>query len=271
MILVDKQIKDLVNEKKLIIADYNEANLNGVSYDLTIDCIYGPDREQRASYELAPGETVFIKTKEKLSIPRNILGRIAEKNSRMRMGLRVDGPHYQPGHVSYAFLRVQNISSNIIVVNNNDKIAQIMFEQLSDEPDVTYAEQKESSFQDEVNYVGFGKYQDEFSKQIKSFQTVKEDVENMSQKIYGNVLIFMGIIVAVFSLLSINYHAFTNAELDFKYIVAMNLSLTFCIAVLMGIILIFINNSKKKGFVITYAVILVILAIATIWFSLCIF
>ncbi len=271
MILVDKQIRELVAEKKLIIAGYDEKNLQGISYDLTIDCIYGPDHEQRSSYELAPGETVFVKTMEKLSIPRDVLGRVAEKNSRMRMGLRVDGPHYQPGHVTYAFLRVQNISSSVIVIKNADSIAQIMFEQLSQEPEVPYSEQRGSSFQNEVDYVGFGKYEDEFSKQIKSFQTIKEDVESMSQKIYANILTFMGIIVAVFSLLSINYQAFTNAALDFKYIVAMNLSLTFCIAVLMGIILIFINNSKKKGFVIVYGAILVILAIATVWFSLCIF
>lgn len=70
-----------------------------------------------------------------------ILGRIAEKNSRMRQGLKVDGPHYQPGHVTYAFLRVQNISSQIILLAQGMRIAQIIFEQLTQIPDVPYSAQ----------------------------------------------------------------------------------------------------------------------------------
>ena len=53
----------------------------------------------------------------------------------------------------------------------------------------------------------------------------------------------MGIIVAVFSLLSINYQAFSQAKLDYKYIITMNLTLVLCIVVLMGLILIFINKA----------------------------
>ena len=44
-------------------------------------------------------------------MPLNVLGRVAEKNSRMRQGLQVDGPHYQPGHITYVFMRVRNISN----------------------------------------------------------------------------------------------------------------------------------------------------------------
>lgn len=272
MILVDKQIISMIEtDHKLIIDGYNRKNVNGISYDLTIDCIYGPDKDKRLSYELTPNEVVFVKTNEKLSIPRNILGRIAEKNSRMRQGLRVDGPHYQPGHVTYGFLRVQNISNSIIVLNKDNAIAQIIFEQLAEEPTTPYNEQSNKSFQDEIDYRGFGNYADEYNRQIKSFQTIKEDIDGAAHKIYSNVLTFMGIIVAVFSLLSINYQAFTSAKIDFKYIMAMNLSLTFCITVLMGIILIFINNCKSKVFLWVYSAILVVLAAATIIFSLSVF
>ena len=40
MILVDKEIKQMVSDKQLIISGYNEDNINGVSYDLTIDGIF---------------------------------------------------------------------------------------------------------------------------------------------------------------------------------------------------------------------------------------
>lgn len=55
---------------------------------------------ERLEYRLSPGEVVFIKTQEKLKLLEDILGRIAEKNSLMRLGLKVDGPHYQPGPIT---------------------------------------------------------------------------------------------------------------------------------------------------------------------------
>ena len=66
----------------------------------------------------------------------------------------VSGPDYQPGHRTYAFLRVSNISKNIIVLSKGSKIAQIMFEQLSQKPDVPYNAQTGASFQNEVEYKG---------------------------------------------------------------------------------------------------------------------
>ena len=112
---------------------------------MTIDVSLDENGEQHIEYELNPGETIFIKSQEKLSIPDNILGRIAEKNSRMRQGLVVSGPHYQPGHKTYAFLRVTNISKNIITLSRGNKIAQIIFEQLTGKPDVPYSIQMKLS------------------------------------------------------------------------------------------------------------------------------
>lgn len=93
------------------------------------------------------------------------MGRIAEKNSRMRQGLVVSGPHYQPGHVTYAFLRIQNISENTIVLHKGIKIAQIMFEQLSEIPDMPYDQQNSAAFQNEEQYRGLGNYRVEYEKQ----------------------------------------------------------------------------------------------------------
>ena len=51
------------------------------------------------------------------------MGRIGEKNSRMRQGLWVSGPHYFPGHKTYIYLRVQNLTADTIkikkeIINN---------------------------------------------------------------------------------------------------------------------------------------------------------
>ena len=67
-----------------------------------------------------------------------------------------------------------------------------------------------------IQYVRFGKYETEYNKHIKSYEDAKEDIENISSRIYGNVLTLMGIIVAIFSLLTVNYQAFSNADLNLK-------------------------------------------------------
>lgn len=74
----------------------------------------------------------------------------------------------------------------------------------------------------------------------------------------------MGILVAIFALLTINYQAFTQVALDFHYIIVMNLTLALCIVLMMGIILIFLNKAKNKWFLLGYIVILVFLVIVTL-------
>lgn len=183
----------------------------------------------------------------------------------MRQGLKVDAPHYQPGHETYAFLRVQNISENVIEISKGMKIAQIIFEQLTQIPETPYNIQQNNSFQHEERYVGLGNYKEEYEKQIKQrIHQGKEDIEEVSHRIYANVLTIMGILVAIFALLTINYQAFTQVALDFYYIIVMNLTLALCIVLMMGIILIFLNKAKNKWFLLGYIVILVFLVIVTL-------
>lgn len=194
--------------------------------------------QDQQTQDIIPGEFRIIKTSEQLTIPKNITGRVGEKNSLLRLGLKVDGPQYQPGHVTYAYLRVQNLSDQVITLKKGMKIAQIYFEELKEVPERGYDQQINASFHN----------------------------EDMSTKIYGNVLTLMGIIAAIFSLLSINYQAFTNADLNANYIIAMNLSLTFCIAVMLGMILFLVNGWGKKGFSIIYGAVIIVLGIAVFVF-----
>lgn len=269
MTLVDRQIKERVGtEKELVISGYKEENVNCISYDLTIGSIIVL-KEEKSKYDLAPGEFVMVKTAEELSIPHDLCGVIGEKNSRMRQGLVVTGPRYFPGHTTFAFLRVQNISSNVIRLERGNKIAQVFFETLTEKPEHPYTEQPGASFNNETNYVGYGKYETEYRQQEKAFQTVKDSILQKEQQIYANVLTFMGIIVSVFSIISINYQAFTQAEIGFKFVITTNLTLALCICVLMGLILIAVNHAQNKKFVWGYIGVLVVLAIATVISAFC--
>ena len=172
MILVDKNIKDLVSQGKLIKEGYKKENVGSISYDITIDTILAhngntldeTDVEKKDVYYLGPNEYVMIKSVELLSIPENILGRIADKNSLIRLGVSVTGPHYQPGHTTYAYLRVQNISCDKIKISKGQKIAQIIFEELKSVPEVPYNKDDSASFNDELEYKGFGKYSNQYIK-----------------------------------------------------------------------------------------------------------
>lgn len=165
MILVDKQIRELVNNGMLIVTGYDENNLGCVSYDLTIDKIIS--EKESDEYTLNPGEFVMVKTNEELKMPNNMVGYIKEKNSLLRMGVMVTGPMYQPGHQTYGYFRVYNMSQNKIMLSKDFKIAQIVFEVLGEVPDVTYNQEEKSSFNNENEYKGFGKYTENYNKLIK--------------------------------------------------------------------------------------------------------
>lgn len=273
MFLVDKNITKRVIQDNLISENFNQDNVNCVSYDLTVDKVILNNKNKKNSYVIKPNETVFVKTKEKINMPYDLVGIVTEKNSRMRQGLKIDAPRYQPGHSTFIFLRVQNISNQLISIEENTKIAQIMFGVLTEEPDITYDKQINASYNDEQEYVGFGNYESEYSKQIidvdDTIEKAKEDIDSMSHKIYSNVLALMGIIVAIFSLITINYNAATKAVFDFKFVIAMNLSLAFCIVLMMGLIFIFLNTKKHKALWIIYLIVFILLALAVI--SFCVF
>lgn len=260
MILVDKDIKQYANSNQLIVENFCEENLGGISYDLTIDKIVGLGDGSKTSskYILNPGEMVFIKTKEMLDIPYNVLGRIAQKNSRMRMGLYVDGPHYHPGHRTYAYLRVQNISSNNIEIVEGDKIAQIIFEELTQSPDRTY-DNKDEAFANETVFKGMSTYKAEYKKHIKEIEKVKDNLESKETQIYSNVLTLMGIVSAVFAVITINFEAFKDKQIDIKFILSMNLSLSLLLVVFFGLLYIITNKQSKKGFCILYIILLIVI------------
>lgn len=166
MVLVDKNIKELIEKDLLIITNYKAENLGCVSYDLTISDIIVDDKELK-EYTLKPQEFVMIRTNEELKMPTNLVGKIGEKNSLLRMGLYVSAPVYQPGHQTYMFLRVYNMSNKEIKLNENLKIAQIFFETLTEEPEEPYNKKKNASFNNEKDYLKYGKYEEDYKKIIK--------------------------------------------------------------------------------------------------------
>ena len=259
MILVDKEIKQ--RGKDIVIEGYDENNVNSVSYDVTLECIITKDAEKE-SYILQPSETIFVRTKEMIHMPDDLMGRIGEKNSKMRLGIQVSGPHYFPGHKTYMFLRVSNISPNRIKLDKGDKIAQIFFEQLKEVPQKTYNLQENASFNNEEKYRGFAGYQDEYERKILKIEQQKEELEEKESKIYANIMTIMGVFVAVFSMIMVNFTNINAETANLKFLVMLNLSLGIVVVLFVGLMLIFLNKAKSKNFLVAYIIFMLILVIA---------
>lgn len=263
MVLVDKDIMSRMTENEPLISNFNEDNLGAISYDLTLECIL-VGNDEFSSYELAPGGFLFIKAREHLAMPLDLIGRIEEKNSRMRMGLVVTGPTYQPGHKTAIFLRIHNISNNIITLRKGTSIAQIVFEKLNDIPDTPYHQNSQASYNNEFVYSEYGNYETEYKKDIKEMERIKENLEEKETQIYGNILTFVGILMGIFSIVTLNLEAFASADLSSRFILIMNLSITLAIELLMSIIIIFINKKVSAGKIAT-CIIVILSTIALIF------
>ena len=150
MVLVDRDIKELVVKDNLI-GNFNEDRLGAISYDVIIDKFILDGIEcDDGEYLLKSGSYIYIKTLESLNMLDNICCKVIEKNSLMRIGLKVDWPLYQPGHKTNIFLRVMNISDKDIVLNREMEIAQLIFLELSGIPDRTYDKQIDSHYNNET-------------------------------------------------------------------------------------------------------------------------
>ena len=155
---------------------------------------------------------------------------------------------------------MQNISSKNITLEKNSVIAQIIFEELKGNPDMSYSKQPGAAFQNEDRFIGLGSYKSEHEKQVSErIEKANEELDEVSQKIYGNVLALMGILVAVFSILTTNAEALRQASIDARYVITMNISMAFSIAILMGLILLFFNKAKNKILAIIYSAILIVM------------
>lgn len=269
MFIVDKQIKQMCTQNMLIIDNYIEENVGAISYDLRVESIiesYGEgDNKEYSSFELYPNHTVFVSTMETIHVPNRYVGIVTEKNSVMRQGLMIAAPYYQPGHKTKCFIRVTNISSEIITVNKGKKIAQILFDKLAETPQIPYSSDADASFNNELSFKGLGNYESEYKKELKKITAVKESLDEKANNIYANVLTFMSIIAAIFSLITINFEAFSNQDFSRLNILSLNLSMAFIISVLVGLILFFVNKKRKTWVYVIYVILVIALLIVNIW------
>lgn len=213
MVLTDRQIEERAL-KQALIESYYDACLTNVGYDLRAKQFYTGEKTED-SVTLLPNESAFVESVEIVSMPHDLLGRVTLKNSRIRMGLTLDAPVYQPGHKTRIYFRVTNVSADSITLYSGERYAMIMFEQLTEVPTHPY----EGAFKDEFSYRGLGTYKDIYKRQRHELEKKTDDLKAMENNIYTNVLAILAIFMALFSFLTINVSLTVNSATVDQYLI----------------------------------------------------
>lgn len=202
MILTDQKIEERIRNDQLI-ENYTSSNIQNICYDLTAEHFYvliDGEVKEFSTFELLPGQSLHVSTTENIHLPKCLIARIIGKNSRIREGLLVDAPVYQPGHHTKVFFRLTNISSSSITLSQGKSYCAIMFEELSEEPRNPY----NGTFQGEFNYSHLASYETQYSRELNHIEKEIDKFKQLEHTVYGNVLTIMTIFIAIFSIINVN-------------------------------------------------------------------
>lgn len=251
MILVDEDLSDLIANKGLIQeGTFDPDCITNIGYDLRTYAFYD-DTGEHTSKDLSPGESVMVSTEEIINMPVDLAAIVRDRNSRIRQGLSVAAPVYQPGHKTRVFFRLTNISADEIKLSTDDSYAMIIFERLSHAAANPY----NGAFKDEIgSYTGLSSYKKAYEKQIKQLEKKEEDVREIEKSIYGNVLAILAVFVAIFSLISTNVNLLGD-ESTLRSFIGYNLitigGVSFLLTLLRTTVLCDLSKkTQRRGFVI---------------------
>lgn len=170
MILVDKQIKAMIQCRKISIDPFDAGCVNPNSYDLHLGPgfmaaartgyidPYSRDTITRAFYErntneiiINPYDFVLGRTEETITLPADIVGLVEGKSSLARLGLSI---HQTGGWIDAGFsgtitLEFYNCSPNPIILTAGMPIAQIVFFQTA-ESETPYGTRGTSKYQNQM-------------------------------------------------------------------------------------------------------------------------
>ena len=145
--LSDRDIKNLIDDKKLIIKPFRQKNVGCASIDLTLGNIFIryenaiDTRSNNISRKLfkssnillEPGQFVLGVTKEKIEIPNGYYGFIETRGNFSRAGISVscDDGHIDPGTDGLVTLEIKNNNNVPVKIHSGDLICQLFIFRLS--------------------------------------------------------------------------------------------------------------------------------------------
>lgn len=251
MILLDRNIKKmLVNVESLdgvpkpYISNGIESCVTNIGYDLRA-AHFMKENKELLECSLSPGESIFVSSMEVIGFSNDMIGRVALKNSRIRMGLTMDAPVYQPGHITPIYFRLTNLSKDSIELKQGEKYVTLIFEQLDEEPDEPYS----GTFQNEFSFKGLADYKSEYIDQIQSIEGQIHDIKSLEKNVYGNVITILTIFIAIFSILNVNIGLIQQSVSGWTFL-SYNLIVLGAVGFLAALLKEFLppSSEKKHGF-----------------------
>lgn len=245
MQFVDRDIRAFVEHgmqierSRTAIVDGEMENVTCIGYDLVSECFYKNSDNEQMIFSLMPGDSVFVKSKETIEFDNRTVGVVSLKNSRIRMGLSLESPVYQPGHHTKIVIRLTNLTDKEITLMAGEKYAMLMFYQLATEPDKPY----QGTFQKEQGFTGMAEYQSKYASQIKEIEDKAKCLKEIERTLYGNVITILTIFVGIFTLLNLNIDLAKEAA-SMKSFVLFNLAVIGCISFL-GVLMDELLNRKN--------------------------
>lgn len=117
-VLCDTEIRKLMRDKHM--KNCNTDNILSIGYDLRPRSYYNTNRDHYESVKLHPGDSIFVGCTEFVEMPEDVIASIQLRNSRIRQGLSLEAPVYQPGHSTQLYYRFTNISKSVIELSLED-------------------------------------------------------------------------------------------------------------------------------------------------------
>lgn len=258
MTLVDKEIRSLIDEGVLVNADAQ--NVGSISCDLSTASFAQKENDALTSFTLNPGESVFVACNEMVRLPNDLCARIVLRNSRIREGLNLTAPVYQPGHETRLFFRLTNVSEKVIQLKEGAKYASVMFEKLSEAPETPY----KGTFQQELSFVNMGDYHKEYKLELSEVEEKAEDLKKMEKNIYANVITLMTVFIGLFSLINVNIEFAYADKVELARMLVYNLVTVGSIAFLVFLIRMTTAKISKKEFWILLGFTVIALCVAVV-------
>lgn len=164
-VLVDGEILQYIEMG--VFKNFELSNVLSVGYDLRPLSYYNSNSEHFEAIRLEPGDSIFVGCKESVDLPKNMTAIIKLRNSRIRQGLQLEAPLYQPGHTTQIYYRLTNTSKSVISLSLEDGTAYIVFYLLDKEPKNTY----HGTFQNEEGvFFAMSAYSEQYRKQMSKVE-----------------------------------------------------------------------------------------------------
>ncbi len=162
MILSDKDIKALLKKGTMRINPLKEEQIGPASVDLTLDDewhFFKPALKKKTvdlskvpfqeafnvrrseSITLKPDQMCLAKTKERITLPADIMGKLEGRSRYARMGLviHLTSALVQPGSDNHQVLEIANLAPFPVKLHAGMRISQVVFEKLASGTSRPYA------------------------------------------------------------------------------------------------------------------------------------